>query len=237
MPTKQEARAVWLNKRKGLSLERIAAESELLVPHLNQIFQESLPRVVGVYRSTPRELSLDPWISQGISQGISGGISQQSEPRLLREGDSVPRFAFPVPLVRGNLSATQWQWRLLKPGVWGESRFWEEVSQGWFLPSESALETDVSDRVELVLVPGLAFDSTGARLGRGRGHYDRLLALPEASAAKKVGVCSDDFFLRRGGKVSAEVKQEWAWESESWDCKMDGVLTPSGYFPTGYFRI
>jgi hypothetical protein len=30
--------------------------------------------------------------------------------------------------------------------------------------------------VDVVLVPGLAFDLSGVRLGRGRGHYDRLLA-------------------------------------------------------------
>jgi 5-formyltetrahydrofolate cyclo-ligase len=42
--------------------------------------------------------------------------------------------------------------------------------------------------VEAVLVPGVAFDPTGARLGRGGGHYDRLLArLPDACV--RIGVC------------------------------------------------
>jgi 5-formyltetrahydrofolate cyclo-ligase len=41
-------------------------------------------------------------------------------------------------------------------------------------PRADCLEVDPSD-VDWVLVPGLAFDPRGYRLGRGAGHYDRLL--------------------------------------------------------------
>lgn len=41
----------------------------------------------------------------------------------------------------------------------------------------------------VILVPGLAFGSVdGARLGRGGGFYDRLLAQPEV-CARRIGVC------------------------------------------------
>ena len=42
------------------------------------------------------------------------------------------------------------------------------------------------DAVELIVVPGVAFDSMGNRMGRGRGFYDRLLK--STPHAVKVGV-------------------------------------------------
>ena len=53
-------------------------------------------------------------------------------------------------------------------------------------PSEHRLVAD--DEIDLMLVPGVAFDRNGERLGRGGGYYDRMLA---RSTAYRLGVAFD----------------------------------------------
>lgn len=45
--------------------------------------------------------------------------------------------------------------------------------------------------IDLILVPGMAFDHSGNRLGRGKGYYDRFLQHPEFAHTPKWGVCYD----------------------------------------------
>lgn len=46
--------------------------------------------------------------------------------------------------------------------------------------------------VPLVWVPGLAFETNGARLGKGGGFYDRYLARPQMRGALTIGLCPDE---------------------------------------------
>jgi 5-formyltetrahydrofolate cyclo-ligase len=68
-----------------------------------------------------------------------------------------------------------------------------------------------SNRVDLILVPGVAFDPAGHRLGRGKAYYDRLLAV---IGGGRCGVAFDQ-------QVVPEVPVE------EHDARMDYVLTPT----------
>ena len=65
---------------------------------------------------------------------------------------------------------------------------------------------------DLWLIPGLAFDQSGTRLGYGKGVYDRLL---QTATGIRLGVCP--------ACCVAEVLPR-----EAWDVAMHGVVTESG---------
>ena len=73
------------------------------------------------------------------------------------------------------------------------------------------------EALDLILVPGVAFTADGARLGRGGGFYDRLLAWL-APRTCKIGVCFD-----------AQILPELPVETH--DQRVDFLATESGLLP------
>jgi 5-formyltetrahydrofolate cyclo-ligase len=72
----------------------------------------------------------------------------------------------------------------------------------------------VPDQIELVVVPGVAFDQSGNRLGHGNGYYDRYL--------NRAGLRTVKLGLAYDFQVVEQLPVD------DLDVKMDALLTPSG---------
>ncbi len=72
------------------------------------------------------------------------------------------------------------------------------------------------DRIGAVLVPGIAFDAGGGRLGYGGGYYDRFRAAAAGSTAPWMGLCFGSQVFR--GRIPAQEH----------DVRLDGFITESG---------
>jgi len=73
--------------------------------------------------------------------------------------------------------------------------------------------------VEVALVPGLAWDRAGNRLGRGAGYYDRMFARPEWRGFR----CGVFFAFQQVDAIPAE----------DWDLPMDAVVTDAEVWRAG----
>ena len=69
---------------------------------------------------------------------------------------------------------------------------------------------------DLVLVPLIAVDPHGARLGRGKGHYDRVIGRLKRSGAKLIGV---------GWQMQ---RLEDTVPTDPWDVPLDAFASPDG---------
>ena len=77
-----------------------------------------------------------------------------------------------------------------------------------------------SKDIDLILTPGLCFDSRGGRLGQGAGYYDRYL---EDYEGVTVGLCREDFFQINLPKEPLDmwVKYVLTEEGQVWPHKKD----------------
>jgi 5-formyltetrahydrofolate cyclo-ligase len=87
------------------------------------------------------------------------------------------------------------------------------------IPQPELLVLPTAKRIDLVVIPGLAFDAQGNRLGHGKGIYDRLLIRPLLRGALKVGWAFDFQMRERIPRTEQDVR-------------LDGVMTETHDYRT-----
>lgn len=66
-----------------------------------------------------------------------------------------------------------------------------DLREGAFHIMEPIGITEGRCAIDVALIPGVAFDAFGHRLGRGRGYYDRFLSSLRTVPTEFIGICFD----------------------------------------------
>jgi 5-formyltetrahydrofolate cyclo-ligase len=99
--------------------------------------------------------------------------------------------------------------KVLYPAVCGEQMVFRQVKElrhltkgsfGILEPCPTGIDHH-ADEPDLIVVPGVAFDPNGHRIGYGKGYYDRFLQHP-GRTAHLIGLCHD--FQLIDGAIPAE---------------------------------
>jgi len=159
MQEKQKIRKKLLDLRNSLSAAEIFERSNQVMANILGMDDFKKAEVVAVYISFGTEVN-----THGLIRSIMG------KKKVL------------VPVVTDKKK---------KELILSELRNWKELSSGSYgilEPKKEFVRENDGDEVDISLVPGVAFDVYGNRIGYGSGYYDRLL---KKMAGIKVGVAYD----------------------------------------------
>jgi 5-formyltetrahydrofolate cyclo-ligase len=179
----------------GITPDQWRTASELASRRLLETIASARARTVLFYRPTVKELDIGPAAQECLRLGIAVCL---------------PRAAWNMPAGSQDPAAPA-----ITPAMvssWSREQL-VETKHGIWEPTANAATVDLA-RLDLIVVPGLAFDRKGGRIGRGGGFYDRFLA-QQGLTAIKVGVALDEQV------IAEEIPRD------SWDVTLDGLVSPS----------
>jgi len=154
MKTKIRARA--LKARNSLSRRAIEARSRTIARRLLALPEYRRSRTVMFYLSHGSEVSTRSMIRAALAEGR--------------------RVALPVTRARGR--------RLVPVLITSSDEVFLPGEEGIPEPLLRAARTVPVREIDLVILPGLAFDDRGNRVGRGKAYYDIFLKEVPAGAAR-----------------------------------------------------
>ena len=134
-----------LQRRKALSKMEIYRRSKLIQNRVIDSFEFKSAKTIGAYFATGSEVRTEHIINTSL----------QNRKVLL------------LPKTRADCIVFH---RVLEADFDNN-----KLIRGRFGITEPAGSSDIVDNIDLLIVPGLAFDSNGYRLGYGKGYYDRFI--------------------------------------------------------------
>jgi 5-formyltetrahydrofolate cyclo-ligase len=187
MSEKSVLRAELLGARRLLSTQDVTETAAVLARHALRLSELADAATVAAYVSVGREPGTRALLDALRSRGV--------------------RVLLPVLLDDNDLD-----W-----GVYRGADHLERAGRGLLEPDGERLGPDAVLTADAVLLPGLAVDARGMRLGRGGGSYDRVLARLAAAGADPALVV-----LLHTNEVVAQVPVE------PHDHPVHAVVTPDG---------
>lgn len=181
-----ELRRHFRELRQSLDAETQADHAQRLKRRIERLLRLASPRDIAGYLACKGEISLDPWLQDP-------GRHRPWLPLLHETHEPKLRFA--------PLAGTR-RWKLNRFGILEPDRHWGDTRDARAL--------------DWVLLPLLAFDRRGNRLGMGGGFYDRSLAFRRSRRhwrrPRLIG-------------VAHAIQEHPGLPRQPWDVPLDAILT------------
>ncbi len=159
MKTKKEFREFYLERRSRLSREEVREKSALLFERVCSLEQYKKADIILAYMSAGNEADTGAFVYGCIEDGKTVSLPRVEKTEGVGSRLGVYTVKDPVedtvPGFKGILEPDPLKTRLLEP-----------------------------HEPDLAVVPGIAFDTSGNRIGYGAGYYDRLLPLLRTDCLK-----------------------------------------------------
>lgn len=182
---KSDLRKIMANKRSRIPTKMRTSKSEIIMNKLRSLQIYNDSKLIFVYVSFRSEVETHSFINQALKDG--------------------KRIAVPLTISEGKL--------LLPCEIYSLDDL-APRTLGILEPDKDNIKEVNSKDIDLAVVPGLAFDSHGNRLGFGAGYYDRFLPSLRKDAIS-IGVCFDEQLVEQ-------------LPVEDFDVPLDAVLTNLG---------
>ncbi|PWN98051.1 nagb/rpia/CoA transferase-like protein [Tilletiopsis washingtonensis] len=215
---KRALRRTLLATLGALAPAALAEQSGAVAAHLFATAAWTRARAVGVFVGAAGEVATDAVVRRGLAEGKHIYIPHFTLAPADAAAPAQKSFAPDMRMLRLHDVAA---FEALKENAFGIREF---AAAG----AEMLEARDADPPMDLVLVPGVAFDHACCRLGHGKGYYDRYLSSLAAHHASRsmpapllVGLALAPQLLRPGEAVPTDAH----------DLPLDAVVHPAGVVP------